>query len=213
MPLHQGDASPEAPPNWEQNSAVLSSLTSGPVVDLSQSYGLRLRDSLSSSRPGRWARAEAATYANGEDRPLGSYMVLMGAYSGLVVSAAAAVRISGRSLKKEFSTRDVLLIALATHKFARMLSKDPITSPLRAPFTSFEGTSADAELAEAVRGKGLQHAIGELLTCPLCLDQWVATALLFGLILLPRTTRFISSLFAVVALADAAHHLYAHLQQ
>jgi hypothetical protein len=29
--------------------------------------------------------------------------------------------------------------------------------------------------------------MGELLTCPFCLGQWVATGLIFGLVLAPRT--------------------------
>jgi hypothetical protein len=135
------------------NRAVLSSLVSGSAVDLSQKYALRLRGSFSSSRPAHWARSEAAKYSNGEGRPLGSYALLMAVYSAFVAIWAAAVRISGRSLPKELLGRDVLLVGLATHKFARMLAKDPITSPLRAPFTRFKRTSGDADLSETVRGR------------------------------------------------------------
>ena len=49
-----------------------------------------------------------------------------------------------------------------------------MTSPLRAPFTRFEGASGHAEVAEEVREHGgVKHAVGELLTCPFCLAQWV----------------------------------------
>ncbi|MFD7922153.1 DUF1360 domain-containing protein [Streptomyces sp. NPDC059740] len=45
-----------------------------------------------------------------------------------------------------------MLLAAATHKLSRLVAKDPITSPLRAPFTRYQGTSAPSELAEEVRG-------------------------------------------------------------
>ena len=46
---------------------------------------------------------------------------------------------------------------MATHKLSRIIAKDPVTSPLRAPFTTFEGTSGPAELAEEPSsGQGLR---------------------------------------------------------
>jgi hypothetical protein len=177
-----------------------------------EKYRHRLSGSLASSRIIRWAKAQAATYAHGEDRPLGAYLVLMGAYSALVASLATAVGILGKPVPNRIGGRDLILTGLATHKISRLLSKDPVTSPLRAPLTRFEGTSGEAELSEKVRGEGLRHAVGELVTCPFCLDQWVGTALIFGLVLLPRSTRLILSIFTVVTTADFVQHLYARLQ-
>jgi Protein of unknown function (DUF1360) len=59
------------------------------------------------------ARREAAAYTAGENRPLGSFVVIMGSWP-----------------------------------------RNPVTSPLRAPFTRYSGTSGEAELAEEVRGRG-----------------------------------------------------------
>jgi Protein of unknown function (DUF1360) len=42
--------------------------------------------------------------------------------------------------------RDVLLLGVATHRLSRMIAKDPILSPIRAPFTTYKGTSGEAEL-------------------------------------------------------------------
>ncbi len=52
---------------------------------------------------------------------------------------------------------DLALLSVATHKISRLLAKDPVTSPLRAPFTRFEGTSGPAELKEDVRGVGARR--------------------------------------------------------
>jgi hypothetical protein len=45
------------------------------------------------------------------------------------------------------------VVAAAAHKLSRLLAKDPVTSPLRAPFTSYQGTQGPAELKEEVRGQ------------------------------------------------------------
>ena len=155
---------------------------------------------------------EKHAYAHGEERPLGSFVVLMGAYGGLVAALSGAVRTSGTPLPERIGPADLALITVATAELARLIAKDPVTSPLRAPFTSFAGTSGEAELAEEVRGSGPRKAVGELVTCPFCLGQWVATGLLFGLVLAPRQTRLAASVFTVVAGADVLQLAYARLQ-
>jgi Protein of unknown function (DUF1360) len=157
-------------------------------------------------------RAAARAYAPQEDRPLASFLGLMAAYGTVVVAGAGALRRRGVRLPDRIELTDVALISVATHKVARLLAKDPITSPLRAPFTRFAGTSGDAELKEEVRGTGPRKAIGELVTCPFCLGQWVATGFVFGLITQPRATRAVASVFTVLAASDFLQHAYAHVQ-
>jgi hypothetical protein len=108
---------------------------------------------------------------------------------------------------------DVVLVGVATHKLARRMSKDSVTSPLRAPFTRYEGVAGPAELQEGVRGSGIRKAIGELITCPFCLSQWVSTGFVFGLLAAPRATRWAASVFASLALADFLQFAYAWAEQ
>jgi hypothetical protein len=77
-----------------------------------------------------------------------------------------------------------------------------VTSPLRAPFTRYEGPGGPAEVNEAVRGHGARHAMGELVTCPFCVGQWVATGFAFGLLLAPRVTRQVAATFSALEAAD-----------
>ncbi|MDQ3306525.1 MAG: DUF1360 domain-containing protein [Actinomycetota bacterium] len=156
---------------------------------------------------------EQAAYAHGEDRPLASFGAVIAIYSAVVGALAFVVRRSGRPLPAKVGIGDVALISVATHKLSRLFSKDPITSPLRAPFTRFEGTSGEAELAEEVRGKGARRAMGELLTCPFCVSQWVATGLVFGLVLAPRATRLFATLFTSLTAADLLQFGYDKVQQ
>jgi hypothetical protein len=159
------------------------------------------------------ARDAKAAYAHGEHRPLGAFLGIMGAYAGTVGALAGVMRATGRSLPERIGGRDLALISVATHKLSRLIAKDPVTSPLRAPFTRFAGTSGEAELREEVRGTGARKAVGELVTCPFCVGQWVATGFLFGLVLAPRPTRFAASVFTALTVADGLQLAYAAAEQ
>jgi hypothetical protein len=159
------------------------------------------------------AGKQAREYAAGEDRPMRGYALTMGAYTGLVGALAAAARASGRPVPEDLATRDIIVIGAATHKLSRLLTKDPVTSPLRAPFTRFEGSTGPSELKEDVRGSGGRHAVGELVTCPFCTSTWVATGLTAGLVFAPRTARLTAGAFAALALADWLHFGRSLLEQ
>ncbi len=159
------------------------------------------------------ARAEKASYSGQEERPLGSYLGIMAAYSAIAGTLAGLTRATKRDVPDRLAVQDLLLSAVATHKLSRLLAKDPVTSPLRAPFTAYQGTSAPSELTEDVRGHGAQKAIGELITCPFCMGVWVATGLTAGMIYLPRTTRLAMGTLAALAGADVLQFGYAALEQ
>lgn len=89
-----------------------------------------------------------------------------------------------------------------------------MTSPLRAPFTHYAGTGGPAEVQEEVREHSeFRHSLGELLTCPFCLDMWVATGFAIGLVFVPRFTRLIAGVFSALAGADFLQLAYAMAQQ
>jgi Protein of unknown function (DUF1360) len=154
------------------------------------------------------ARSQAAQYARGQQQPLGSYATTMTVYAATVTAVAAAVRARGRPVPDGLAAGDLVLCAAASHKLSRLIAKDPVTSPLRAPFTAYKGTQGPAELAEDVRGEGSQKAVGELLTCPFCIGMWVTTGFTAGLLLMPRTTRL--AMGALTALTGADILQFAH---
>ena len=161
----------------------------------------------------RWARTQRREYAHGEPRPLGGDLGAMGVYVGLVSAAAAAVRASGRELPERIPPGDVALLTVATFRLARRIAKDPVTAPLRAPFVRFEGTSGHAEVAEEVREHGgVKHAVGELLTCPFCLAQWVGTGFVLGYVTAPRATRLAALTMTTVAGSDVLQFVYDSIQ-
>jgi hypothetical protein len=169
-----------------------------------QSASLRVR---------KFPRSTQEAYEGQHDRPLGGYLVAAAAYTGLTAAAAGIGRLRGSRVPARIDGRDVLLLGIATHRLSRMIAKDPILSPLRAPFTTYKGTSGEAELAEEVRGTGVQHAFGELITCPFCTAQWVATAMAAGLVIAPRWTRLVASVFAMKAISDVSQFVYDGIQK
>lgn len=137
--------------------------------------------------------------------PLAGYAALVGAY---LAGLGAVLAVGRRRLPRRVAVGDVLLVGIATHKLARIATRDWVTAPLRAPFTELQGSAGSGEVDEKARGTGLQRAIGDLATCPFCSAPWIATALAAGLSFAPRQTRFVASVFTSVTISDFLHQAY-----
>jgi hypothetical protein len=137
-----------------------------------------------------------------EGPPLGPYAAVIAVFNALFATALLAVKRSGRELPERVAERDVLAIGIASHKLSRLIAKDRVTSPLRAPFTEYEEEGGPAEVEEASRGSGLRKAIGDLLICPFCLGLWVVAAFSIGLLAAPRLTRFVAALLSALTVSD-----------
>jgi hypothetical protein len=143
------------------------------------------------------------------ERPHGAYPALIAAFHALFLLFLAGMRRAGRPLPERVEARDVVLVGAATQQLSRVLTRDTITTVVRAPFTTVEGPAvAPGELAEAAVGSGWRRAVGELLTCPYCNSAWIASALTCGLAAAPRQTRLVSAVFAAVTIADFLNLLY-----
>jgi hypothetical protein len=148
-------------------------------------------------------------YATPENRPpLGTFAVFMGLFNGLFAGGLLLVRRRGRELPERPALADLALVGVASHKLSRLIAKDKVTSPLRAPFTELQGGAGPAELEERARGTGPRRALGEMLICPYCLDLWVVSAFSFGLQLAPRTTRFLAFVLSAVTVSDLLQIAY-----
>ena len=159
-------------------------------------------------------RAEADAYRDGEDRPLEGYALVMAVFAALVAGAAGLAKLSGRRLPPTMGPWDVVLLAAGTHKLSRTITKDAVTAPLRAPFTRYTGRGGPAEVMEEVRSaSGLRHSLGELLTCPFCLDVWISTGFAVGWVFAPRVTRLVAGTLTALTGADFLQLAYARAQK
>jgi hypothetical protein len=135
----------------------------------------------------------SAGYSPEEEKPIRSYAVLISVFSFLASAFALWFRTSERELPDRMEGRDLLLVTVASHKASRLISKDRVTTPIRAPFAQFEGEGGPGEVNERPRGEGLRRAVGELLICPYCLGMWTSAAFAAGLLVAPRFTRWIAA--------------------
>jgi hypothetical protein len=147
-----------------------------------------------------------------EDAALGGYATMLGAFAVSAAVATFAARRSGRR-PAALSPFELGCMALATHKVSRLVAKDAVTSPLRAPFARFEGPAGDAELAEEVTGSGIRKAVGELLTCPFCIGPWAAATFMAGHTFAPTLTRAAANVLSAVAVSDFLQLGYAAAQE
>jgi hypothetical protein len=139
-------------------------------------------------------------YSHGQHRPLRSYALLTGGFGALFGGFVIRNR---DSMPDHVAAGDLLLIGAATHKLARLVAKDLVISFIRAPFTRYEGGGiVSAEVSEQPRGKGLRYALGELLTCPFCMGQWIVAGFVAGLVKVPGPTRVVASTFTALGIAD-----------
>jgi hypothetical protein len=150
-----------------------------------------------------------AGHSPDQERPLGSYALLLGSFSAMCGGFALWLRRSGRDLPERVESGDLALVAVATFKASRIIARDRVTSAIRAPFSRFQDDAGPGEVDEAARGHGVRRVIGELLICPYCLDVWTASGFLGGLVAAPRATRWIASVFVVVSIADTLQIAYA----
>jgi hypothetical protein len=143
-----------------------------------------------------------------EPQPLATYALLtgvfVGALGGLLGRAARTER-----LPERYSLGDVVLLGVAVHKVSRVVSRNRVTSFIRAPFTRYEEPANVNEVNESPRGEGLQRSIGELFACPLCIGAWVAGGFVSGLVFAPRVTRALAAMFSALTIADFLHLVYA----
>jgi hypothetical protein len=147
-------------------------------------------------------------YKKGEDIPMFSYGVLAGVFNLVFAVFLLAARLTGRPIPERVDAKDIALLGMATHKLSLMGSQDAITSPLRAPFTELTEKESPKKVDEKPRGEGLRRSVGELLTCKFCLNVWLASFFTYGLVLVPRITRLVASVFAVVTVSDHLHQIY-----
>lgn len=139
--------------------------------------------------------------------PLRGYALLTGLFTTGVASFTMGQHRSGHKIPTRMGLLDLLIFAAATQRLSRLVSKDRVTSFLRAPFARYTGDAGPNEVSEEVRGSGLRLAVGELLICHYCTALWIAAALVGGYARWPRQTRLLASVFAVLSVSDVLQHL------
>ena len=142
-----------------------------------------------------------------DPREVGPRAAVLGVYAVAVGLAARRAATTG-AFPRPTPWPDVLRMGLAVHKLSRLVTKSSVATPLRRPFTAYEAPGDPAEVREHPEGTGVRRAVGELVSCPFCLDVWLATAAVLSHQLAPRWHNGIVTVFDTVAIADFLQHAY-----
>ncbi|CAM5632867.1 DUF1360 domain-containing protein [Streptomyces aurantiogriseus] len=165
--------------------------------------------------------ADAARYEDRDDdrnddrstEPLEGYTLLAAAFTTGAAVFTGVARSRGVQLPQRVPPWDVALLGTATYKASRLLSRDKITSFVRAPFTRRRSDAPAGEVMDEPRGSGVQRAVGDLVSCPFCTSVWVAGALVCSYAWTPRATRLVCAGLGAVTLADWLQYAWTRTQQ
>src|SRR2546423_7086854 len=114
-------------------------------------------------------------------------LTLISVFVGVLGTFAG--RLLGREDRLNLKPFDLLLLGLSAFRMGRMIAFEGVAAPLREPFTETRDDASGVGQTVVAAGYGWRRALGELMSCPICLWTWVAAALVYGLHLLPRPTR------------------------
>jgi hypothetical protein len=146
-------------------------------------------------------------YAPQHDVPLAGYAGAMGLFGLTLGGVLLSMSRTGRW---QSGWADLVLLGVGTHKLARLITKDAVTAPLRAPFTRRQETEGAGEVHDEPRD---DSALAQLVTCPFCAGPWLGTGLGAALAWRPEPTRFVLRLLTAVTIADFLHLGYARLNE
>jgi hypothetical protein len=127
-----------------------------------------------------------------------AYLTLMGMFLTLFGLVARREKRDQKAPKP----RDLALLGLATYRAGRLVAYDQVMEPLRSPFTKTEPDESGAGMAVVPQGGGARRALGELISCPVCVGTWIAAVLVYGTRLLPGPTRLLLTILAVSGVAE-----------
>jgi hypothetical protein len=130
--------------------------------------------------------------------PHRAYAAITGTFVGGLALAGALGRLFDRD-PRGHDALDLGVLALATFKASRTISRDEVTSFIREPFVEGE---AHEGAEDPVETGDMRQAIGELVTCSRCVGTWVAAGLGTTQILAPRFGRILTWSLAAAGAND-----------
>jgi hypothetical protein len=94
---------------------------------------------------------------------------------------------------------EIVPLGVATFALSKLVAKEKVDKWVREPFVD---ERPDGE--RRPKGRGLQYAVGELLTCTRCVGTWSALGLVALRVTRPREARVVSAVLGASAVNDLA---------
>ena len=127
-------------------------------------------------------------------------LTLAGTFLGLLAGFSALLRY--RDEQVQLRPFDLVLLGLSTYRTGRLVAYERVAAPLREPVTETVPDGSGAGEAVVAAGVGWRWALGELLSCPICIGTWISAGLVYGLHLAPRPTRAFLAIMSATGIAQ-----------
>jgi hypothetical protein len=131
--------------------------------------------------------------ANAPTEP-NDYLALNAVFAALLAGVVIAARQKTRA-SEPLTGRDLAVTGAASFAISKVIARERIGTWVREPFV-------EEEDGKKPRGRGLRHAMGELLTCTRCVGAWSALGLVGLRLTSPATGRVVNDVLAVSAIND-----------
>jgi Protein of unknown function (DUF1360) len=121
------------------------------------------------------------------------YATLNAVYGALLAGVVIATR--DRARKDPISGPELIPLSAATFALSKVIAREKIGTWVREPFV-------DDEDDQRPRGRRLQRAVGELLTCTRCVGAWSALGIVGLRLASPSSGRVVTNVLAASAAND-----------
>jgi hypothetical protein len=119
------------------------------------------------------------------------YLALNAVYGALIATVLLSTR--QQHARDPISGRELIPISAATFALSKVIAREKIGSWMREPFVD----QSNGE--RRPRGRGLQRAVGELLTCTRCVGAWSALGVVGLRLAAPDSGRIVTNVLAASA--------------
>lgn len=133
-----------------------------------------------------------------------TYSALSALFFALFAAFASLQKARGKKYRP--SALEMAQLAFASYRLGRMVAYDKIFETYRLPFAKTVPDPSGAGETTEARGRGAREAIGELVTCPICVGTWISAGLVYFVNLFPEAGR---TLLAITGAIGAAEFLNA----
>lgn len=117
-----------------------------------------------------------------------------------ILAFAGQVRLS-RTIEN-LTVLDLGLFGLATFRLGRLAAYDRVMEPVRSLVAQTVPDPTGAGDTVEPKGEGLQQALGQLVSCPICAGTWIASGLMYIYIWFPAPVQIFLWVTAAVGLAE-----------
>lgn len=143
--------------------------------------------------------AEAPESGEPPTEPI-DYGTLNAAFGALLTALAVAGRHHPDRVAAALEPRDLPLVFAATFAVSKAITRERIGVWVREPFVEEEEEGEDS--GRRPRGRGLRHAVGEVLTCSRCAGVWGALGIVGLRMAAPNGGQVATGVLATAAAND-----------